>query len=286
MGQQYIALRSCSFTFLLIALLSGTVQAATVTAGDIAPNFTLREHGTSNFVSLRDYAGEVIVLDFFAPWCGPCQTASSELEPYIQEYFENRGGNNHGVPVRLISVNVDNSDPNYVDNYINYFGLELAVDDTAYNDVFSTYGSGPIPQFAIINGAQSENYDPWEILYLQTGYGSGGYFTFRNYINSVIPVQIPGDTNHDNIVNHIDAAILASNWQRETASGQADGDFNGDGWVTEADATILAANWQPAGNSSKAAPEPSIICLLASLASVWLCMRRRRLHNGNVGAGG
>ena len=131
MIQKYSFVRFCIVAVLLLVFFSGFASAATVSVGSIAPDFTLRKHGTSNWVHLRDYAGEVIVLDFFAYWCGPCHTASSQLEPYVQQYFNARGGNDYGVPVRLISISVDNQYPQYVDDYINTYGLELVLDGTS-----------------------------------------------------------------------------------------------------------------------------------------------------------
>ena len=68
---------------------------------------------------------------------------------------------------------------------------------------------GYFPQFAIINGVQQSNYDPWEVLYMQTGYGYGDYWTFRDYIDQVVP-SLLGDANGDRKVNDLDASILGA----------------------------------------------------------------------------
>lgn len=179
---------------LIVAALLATwcgVAEAVLTVGSTAPNFTLNRHDTTQPVNLYDFAGQIVVLDFFAYWCGPCQTASSELEPYIQQYYNQLGGNPAGVPVTLISMCVDSQTAPQTDTYIADYGLELVLDDfngTVFNQYTST---GGIPQFAIINGVQNANYDQWEITYMSSGYGKGKYTTFRSYIDQIMPTNAP-----------------------------------------------------------------------------------------------
>ncbi len=42
-------------------------------AGDIAPDIALTEMVTGDSKKLSDYRGQVLFLDFWATWCGPCQ---------------------------------------------------------------------------------------------------------------------------------------------------------------------------------------------------------------------
>ena len=139
-----------------------------MSVGSQAPNFTLQLHDSTQTISLYNYAGQIVVLDFFAYWCGPCKTASSELEPYIQQYYDQRGGNPAGVPVKLISMCMSDQTDAETDQYIATYGLDLVLDDFG-GAGYSQYSSGYIPQFAIINGVQQANYAPWEILYMPTG---------------------------------------------------------------------------------------------------------------------
>jgi peroxiredoxin len=58
-------------------------RPALLTAGTVAPEFTvLGENG--NNVSLADFRGKVIILDFWATWCGPCQRSM----PHLQKVYE------------------------------------------------------------------------------------------------------------------------------------------------------------------------------------------------------
>jgi len=85
---------------------------------------------------------------------------------------------------------------------------------------------------------------------------------------------IPGDTDMNNIVNEIDAAILSQNWGIDVGMGGfAFGDFNGDQVVNSLDAAILAANWgdhNPPSASATAVPEPAsmVFLLVMGLAAV------------------
>ena len=57
--------------------------------GAIATNFTLRDQNGNN-VSLYNFHGSVILMDFTADWCGPCRVKAETAEQFYQQY-KNRG---------------------------------------------------------------------------------------------------------------------------------------------------------------------------------------------------
>ena len=64
----------------------------------MAPEFTLARRDSS-LVSLADYRGKVVVLDFWASWCRPCRASFPWVREFYEEYRE-KG-------VEIIGVSID-----------------------------------------------------------------------------------------------------------------------------------------------------------------------------------
>ncbi len=96
MGIKIVLNRTLSGRVVLILLavvLFGllAVQACTpsstsgVRLGNLAPDFTLLDL-EGNQVSLSDFRGETVFINFWATWCPPCRAEMPEIEAVYQEY--------------------------------------------------------------------------------------------------------------------------------------------------------------------------------------------------------
>jgi cytochrome c biogenesis protein CcmG/thiol:disulfide interchange protein DsbE len=74
-------------TLLAVGLLR--TQEGPVSVGQTAPNFTLTTFDGEQ-ISLKDLDGKVVVVNFWASWCKPCEEEAAELETAWRMY-EPRG---------------------------------------------------------------------------------------------------------------------------------------------------------------------------------------------------
>jgi cytochrome c biogenesis protein CcmG/thiol:disulfide interchange protein DsbE len=70
--------------FIYMAVTLGKNSTAAV-VGDPAPEFTL-EDMEGNMVSLSDYRGQFVIVNFFASWCPPCRQEAPEIQAFEEQY--------------------------------------------------------------------------------------------------------------------------------------------------------------------------------------------------------
>jgi peroxiredoxin len=86
----------------LVALGAGAARAA-VTPTAIAPDFTLRTMGGPN-LRLQEQRGHVVMVNFWATWCGPCRQEMPQLNKLYEKYRDSG--------FVLLGVNVDDDTRN------------------------------------------------------------------------------------------------------------------------------------------------------------------------------
>ncbi|MBX7144237.1 MAG: TlpA family protein disulfide reductase [Oligoflexia bacterium] len=86
------------YIFLLASIVIFTRQAVAISEGQSVPAqiFSL---ANGDALSISKFQGQVVYLDFWASWCGPCKRSLPWLQE-IAERFKERG-------LRVVAVNLD-----------------------------------------------------------------------------------------------------------------------------------------------------------------------------------
>lgn len=74
-----------AFMGLVVAVLAA--PAGAVTVQDTAPDFTLKSLEGAN-LRLDEYRGQVVLINFWASWCGPCRQEMPLLDRIHQRYVD------------------------------------------------------------------------------------------------------------------------------------------------------------------------------------------------------
>jgi thiol-disulfide isomerase/thioredoxin len=135
------ALKSIAICILVI----GATFAQAQDTLRIAPAFTLSDiHG--NKVSLSDFKGKVVYLDFWASWCGPC-VAEIPHSKKLQKQFKD----NTGIVFINISLDRDTIQWKKKVESKSMMGVQLLSPKGLESDVINNYDLKSIPRFIIIN---------------------------------------------------------------------------------------------------------------------------------------
>jgi cytochrome c biogenesis protein CcmG/thiol:disulfide interchange protein DsbE len=93
------------------------VEIANPAIGQKAPDFSLRALDGQRY-ELRDLEGQVVLLNFWATWCGPCRLEMPLFEQYSQDLV------NDGLII--LAINLQEAIP-VVQDYVEELGLTFPV---------------------------------------------------------------------------------------------------------------------------------------------------------------
>ncbi len=100
-----------------LAPASGSHSGSNTLLGGPAPNFQLRDLD-GKLHELREYRGEVVLLNFWATWCAPCRLEMPLLDRQSQE-FADRG-------LVILAVNLQETAAQ-IEDFVNETGILLPI---------------------------------------------------------------------------------------------------------------------------------------------------------------
>ena len=121
---------------------AGKVDAREALLGRPAPDFRLRSLDGED-VQLASLRGKVVLLDFWATWCGPCRMTMPKLN-HLFKQFQNK-------EVAILGIDV-NEDPETVRRFIRANGYAYPILVTARGDpVIESYLARALPTMVVID---------------------------------------------------------------------------------------------------------------------------------------
>lgn len=92
------------FAVALAASLALGVQAESIKIDGVAPDFTLKSNQDGKNLRLEDMRGQVVMLNFWASWCGPCRQEMPLMDDIFKKYEK------FGFTIFAVNVDEDSAD--------------------------------------------------------------------------------------------------------------------------------------------------------------------------------
>lgn len=150
---------------LLLICISLSTQADSIAASD----FSLPSN-QGDTINLADQRGKVVLINFWATWCGPCRKEMPALEALYKQY------QNQGLEILAISVD---SDPVVAETFIAKQDISFPILFDPENQVSTAYHAMAMPTTAIIN-------QEGQVHYVHQGYKPGTEALYEEHIQALL----------------------------------------------------------------------------------------------------
>ena len=143
-------------------------QAAQVLSGK-ATDFTLKSRSGKN-IKLSELRGQVVMINFWASWCGPCRQEMPLLEDLYKKY--------NALGFTLLGVNVE-QDSSKANAYLRDISVSFPILFDTKNAVSKAYNISAMPSTVMVDRDGN-------LRYLHHGYKPGYEKEYQNQIKALI----------------------------------------------------------------------------------------------------
>lgn len=124
-----------------LSVIAATSLAASGLLGQAAPDFALKSSSGEN-LRLSEYRGDVVMINFWATWCGPCRQEMPLLDELYSRYQR--------VGFSLLGVNIDD-DSSKAMNMVSELGVSFPVLFDARKEVSKLYSVDAMPVTVLLD---------------------------------------------------------------------------------------------------------------------------------------
>jgi peroxiredoxin len=149
--------------------VAGAAASAAITPSAGAPDFTLPSLGGPN-LRLQEQRGQVVMVNFWATWCGPCRVEMPHLSRLYDKY--------RGSGFVVFAVNID-EDPRKAANVAAQLGMRFPVLLDTDKKVSRMYDLSTMPSTILIDR-------DGRVRYVHQGYRSGYEDTYDKQIRELL----------------------------------------------------------------------------------------------------
>lgn len=125
-----------------LLLLCLAWPARAVEPNQAAPLFTAKSLQAADAIELARYRGQVVLLDFWASWCGPCRQSLPALEALRKEFGD--------AGFEVIAVNLDEKQQDGLD-FLKKYPVTYPIVQDAPGRIARLYGVRTMPMSYLID---------------------------------------------------------------------------------------------------------------------------------------
>lgn len=160
-ARNYLLLLTC------LVAWSGIAESASISGP--APNFTLKSLSGKN-IKLSELTGNVVLVNFWASWCGPCRQEMPLLDAIHKKY--------EPLGFTVLGINVEEQVAN-AKSFIDERPVDFPILFDSNNQVSKLYNVIAMPTTVVIDR-------DGKIRYIHQGYQSGDEVKYRKMVKTLV----------------------------------------------------------------------------------------------------